>query len=109
MSASPDVSARGASSPLELGARLRERPALASKARLRLDRRTRRCWLLYPERGLLLEGSAEALLRECDGRRTLSEVLEHAAAAHGVSPGEIVKDATEFLAELTARGLIVWK
>jgi coenzyme PQQ biosynthesis protein PqqD len=90
-------------------ARLDERPVLAPKARLRVDARTERCWLLYPERGLLLEGSAEALLRECNGERTLSEVLSRAAAAHGVSPDAIAAEAAAFLDDLTARGLLVWK
>jgi coenzyme PQQ biosynthesis protein PqqD len=95
--------------PRDLTARLAERPALAPKARLRVDRRTQRCWLLYPERGLLLEGSAEALLRECDGLRTLSEVLDRAAAAHGVSRDQIEGDVASFLTDLTTRGLLVWK
>ncbi len=102
------MTAGGAPSPSDLRARLSERPALSPKARLRTDRQTGEAFLLYPERGLLLEGSAADVLRACDGVRTLSEVLERAAAAHGTSPEAIAEDVLGFFADLTARGLLVW-
>jgi Coenzyme PQQ synthesis protein D (PqqD). len=44
------------------------RPRLASKARLRFDRKSSRYMLLYPERGLVLNPTAADVLQRCDGR-----------------------------------------
>src|SRR5947209_5700763 len=52
------------------------RPRLAAKARLRFDKRESKHILLYPERGLLLNDTAAAILQACDGSRTLDEIVE---------------------------------
>ena len=46
----------------------RTRPMLAQKAKLRRDPITGQTLLLYPERGLVLNDSAAAIVRLCDGR-----------------------------------------
>lgn len=46
----------------------RTRPVLAKKAKLRRDPISGQMLLLYPERGLVLNDSAAAIVHLCDGR-----------------------------------------
>jgi coenzyme PQQ biosynthesis protein PqqD len=73
------------------------RPQLARKARLRTDRITGETLLLYPEHGLVLNPSAAAILRLCDGRSAADIAAELAAP---------LDDVLEFLAALAGRGLV---
>jgi pyrroloquinoline quinone biosynthesis protein D len=83
-----------AMSPLEP----RSRPRLAAKARLRWDAREAKYLLLYPERGLLLNDSASAILKLVDGTRTVEEI----AAALGAEASVVL----ELLERLSERGLV---
>ena len=87
------------------------RPALASKARLRWDRREQVHFLLYPERGLRLSDTAAAILQLCDGSRTIAEIAAALAQRYPAESGSertdhIEGDVLEFLARLGARGLL---
>jgi pyrroloquinoline quinone biosynthesis protein D len=73
------------------------RPQLARKARLRTDQLTGETLLLYPEHGLVLNASAAAILRLCDGR-SVADIATALAAP--------VADIVEFLATLSERGLV---
>jgi coenzyme PQQ biosynthesis protein PqqD len=73
------------------------RPQLARKARLRTDRLTGETLLLYPEHGLVLNPSAAAILRLCDGR-SIADIASELAAP--------LDDIVEFLAVLSDRGLV---
>lgn len=73
------------------------RPQLARKARLRTDRLTGETVLLYPEHGLVLNASAAAILRLCDGR---------SAGDIASELGAPLADVLEFLATLSDRGLV---
>lgn len=73
------------------------RPQLARKARLRTDRITGETLLLYPEHGLVLNPSAAAILRLCDGR---------SAADIAAALSAPIDDVLEFLAALAGRGLV---
>ncbi len=86
-------------------------PRLAAKARLKLDRRENRYILLYPERGLTLSASAAAILRLCDGARTVDEIVVELARDAGADPaapdvGQIRRDVDAFLGEMRKRGLV---
>lgn len=70
---------------------------LSRKAKLRTDRLTGDTLLLYPEHGLVLNRSAAAIVRLCDGR----EIREIAAALEAPLP-----DVLDFLRALAARGLV---
>jgi coenzyme PQQ biosynthesis protein PqqD len=72
-------------------------PQLARKARLRTDRLTGETLLLYPEHGLVLNPSAAAILRLCDGRSIRDIAAELAAP---------LADVLEFLGTLNERGLV---
>jgi pyrroloquinoline quinone biosynthesis protein D len=111
------------------------RPRLAARARLRWDRIDGRYLLLYPERGLALNESAAAILRLCDGSRTIDDIVTELVAmsrldldaarapaasrqltdAHAIDPGAardaadestVRRDVTAFLDEMRRRGLI---
>jgi coenzyme PQQ biosynthesis protein PqqD len=73
------------------------RPRLARKARLRTDRLTGETLLLYPEHGLILNPSAAAILRLCDGR-SVGDIAAELAAP--------LADVLELLAALSERGLV---
>ena len=73
------------------------RPQLARKARLRTDRLSGETLLLYPEHGLVLNPSAAAILRLCDGRSVRDIAAELTAP---------LDDILDFLATLSDRGLV---
>jgi pyrroloquinoline quinone biosynthesis protein D len=73
------------------------RPRLARKARLRTDRVTGETLLLYPEHGLILNASAAAIMRLCDGR-AVSDIASALDAPVG--------DVLELLTTLHDRGLV---
>lgn len=73
------------------------RPQLARKARLRTDKLSGETLLLYPEHGLVLNPSAAAIVRLCDGRSVRDIAAELAAP---------LDDVLEFLAALRDRGLV---
>jgi coenzyme PQQ biosynthesis protein PqqD len=84
-----------------------QRPRLAARARLRADRHSGRHLLLYPERGLALNGTAAAIVALCDGSRTVTAIIERVAADHAVAAADVIDTVEEFLTSLTARGLLV--
>jgi coenzyme PQQ biosynthesis protein PqqD len=82
------------------------RPRLSPKARLRVDRTTGRTLLLYPERGLDLNATGEAVLRLCTGEATVAEIAATLAARHGADPVAVLGEVRSFLDGLAARGLL---
>jgi pyrroloquinoline quinone biosynthesis protein D len=79
---------------------------LANKARLRWDRVRASHVLVYPERGLLLNESAVALLEAFDGRTPLASALQQVARELGAPYERLEQDVRPFLQELLARGLL---
>jgi pyrroloquinoline quinone biosynthesis protein D len=80
---------------------------LAPHARLRFDRFSGRWMLLAPERGLLLNGTAAAMVRKLDGEHTEAEVV--AALERACPPPErplVASDVRRFLAALLERRLV---
>lgn len=73
------------------------RPTLSRKAKLRTDHLTGDTLLLYPEHGLLLNESAAAIVRLCDGRavRDIAAALDAPLA-----------DVLGLLEALAERGLV---
>jgi len=83
-----------------------ERPKLARRARLRWDERDGKYMIVYPERGLVLNESAAAVVKLCDGTRTVEEIVDDLVATSG-APGERVEaDVRELLARLAERKLL---
>ena len=84
-----------------------DRPRLARKVRLRADRFSGKSWLLYPERGLLLDGAGAEIAALCDGALTVAQLVDHLATRYtDVSPQKIAQDVAQFLDSLAAHGLL---
>ena len=84
------------------------RPRLSPKVRLRLDRRTGRHLLLYPETGLELNDTATAIARLCTGEWTIDGMVDHLTRAYDDrSPHEIRREVCGFLDILADRGLLL--
>lgn len=82
-------------------------PRLAARARLQYDRHSQRHLLLYPERGLTLNPSAVAIVRLCDGERSVAEIARRIAAQHvGATQEQVEGDVLAFLESLWQRGLV---
>jgi coenzyme PQQ biosynthesis protein PqqD len=83
------------------------RPRLASKARLRFDRHTQQHMLLYPERGMVLNATAQAIALLCTGQARVIDIVERLhAQSNGATREEVERDVQAFLDALLERGLI---
>lgn len=78
------------------------RPVLVRHARYRWDEVRGRHQLLYPEGILVLNDTAAAIVRLCDGR----SVEELRAALAGQFSGSPAEDVSEFLQRLYEKGLL---
>lgn len=86
---------------------LATRPTLDSKAIVRADRRSGRCLLLYPERGLELSDAAEAIVRCCTGAYEVREIIAHLVDRYGPEHRDAIgHDVCAFLQRLMDRGLV---
>lgn len=84
------------------------RPRLAAKARLRVDPRSGKHMLLYPERGLELTESASRIAKLCGKGLTVAAIVEKLASAHADADHQRIEDEVlTFLRSLDERGLLV--
>jgi coenzyme PQQ biosynthesis protein PqqD len=84
-----------------------ERPRLARKARLQWDQHEQKYLLLYPERGLLLNEAAAAVVALCDGRHDPSRIAYMVAARFAtLDPDEVLRGTFSFLERLDQLGLL---
>ena len=89
-----------------VGELLETRPRLAAKAKLRLDAKSGKHILLYPEKGLLLNPTGTAILQLCDGERTLSAVVLELALQFQTEPERLRPEVLAFVQALLERGLL---
>lgn len=82
------------------------RPRLAAKAKLRLDPKTGKYILLYPEKGLLLNATGAAILKRCTGEQPLSEIIAALALEFQSDPDQLTAEVSTFVRGLLDRGLI---
>ena len=82
------------------------RPRIASKARLRYDRKSGRTMLLYPEKGLVLNPTAAEIAKLCTGEHSVGAIVEQLAARYGKETGAIEREVMGFLSALAERGLL---
>jgi pyrroloquinoline quinone biosynthesis protein D len=82
------------------------RPRLATKAKLRLDPKTGKHVLLYPEKGLLLNATGTAILQQCNGEQTLSAIVTALAAQFHTEPTRLEPEVLAFVQGLLDRGLL---
>jgi coenzyme PQQ biosynthesis protein PqqD len=84
------------------------RPRLASKARLRLDPRSGKHMLLYPERGLELSETAPRVARLLGKGLTVAGIVDALIAEHAAADrGRVEADVLAFLRSLDERALLV--
>jgi len=83
------------------------RPVLASKALLRVDRKSGRYLLLYPERGLELNPPAEEIVRLCTGEYDIGQIIVRLAQQYGdIRRETLEEDICAFLRTLMDHGLL---
>jgi len=83
------------------------RPKLAPKVRLRFDAQTQRYLLLYPEKGMQLNGTAADIVQLCTGEHSVEEIITRLGAKYAPQPPEAIRqEVTSFLNALAERALI---
>jgi pyrroloquinoline quinone biosynthesis protein D len=83
------------------------RPRLASRARLKFDAVAQQEMLLFPEAALLLNETGAAIVRLCDGERSIDQILDGLAHKfRGVDRDTLRLEAEKFLESIRARGLL---
>src|SRR5215831_2898978 len=82
------------------------KPRIASKARLRFDRRDNRYMLLYPEKGLVLNPTAAEIAKLCTGEHSVAGIVSQLASRYGKGAAEIEGEVMKFLSALAERGLL---
>ena len=83
------------------------KPRLAEKARMKFDAVGRQELLLFPEAALVLNDTAAAIVRLCDGQRSVAAIVDDLAAAFpDGDPSAIGSDVRTFLDTIRQRGLL---
>lgn len=81
-------------------------PALPRHVKLRHDA-ARGAWvLLAPERVLMPDEVAVEILKRCDGRRSVAEIVDDLCAAYDAPREEIAGDVLAMLRDLAEKGMI---
>ena len=82
-------------------------PRLASKARLRYDRKADKTMLLYPEKGLVLNATAADVAKLCTGELTVGAIAEQLAVKYKEDISKVQKEVIGLLGSFAERGLIL--
>ena len=82
------------------------KPMLAAKAKLRLDAKSGKYVLLYPEKGLLLNPTGAAILKLCDGQHSLSAIVAALSAEFRSEAQVLEAEVLGFVQGLLDRGLL---
>lgn len=82
------------------------KPKLAPKSKLRLDAKSGKYILLYPEKGLLLNPTGAAILKLCDGQHSLSAIVAALAVEFRSEPLALQAEVLAFVQGLLDRGLM---
>jgi pyrroloquinoline quinone biosynthesis protein D len=83
------------------------RPRLASRARLKFDSVANQEMLLFPEAALLLNETGAAIVRLCDGARSLDQIVDGLAEEFRAVDRETLRlEVENFLESIRARGLL---
>lgn len=92
------------SGPAPLGAA--SCPRLSPHVRLRFDAARSRHVLLAPERVVMPDEIAVAVLQLCDGVKTLGAIADELAARYGAPRVEVAADVAEMLQDLADKGMV---
>ena len=81
-------------------------PALARGVKLRFDK-ARDVWvLLAPEKVLMPDQVAVEILKRCDGKASLVQIVDDLVAAFSADRDQVVADVRSFLQDLADKGLL---
>jgi pyrroloquinoline quinone biosynthesis protein D len=82
------------------------RPRLPTGVRLSNDQARGGFVLLAPERVVRADAIAVAIIQRCDGRRTLSEIIDDLCLAYKAERSRIETDVRALLAELAGKRMM---
>nr|WP_244505174.1 pyrroloquinoline quinone biosynthesis peptide chaperone PqqD [Pelagibacterium luteolum] len=82
-------------------------PRLARGVKLRHDETRDRWVLLVPERVLAPDDIAVAILKLCDGNRTIAEMAETLAEQYSAPADQITADVIEMIQDLANSGFLI--
>jgi pyrroloquinoline quinone biosynthesis protein D len=83
------------------------RPRLASRARLKFDSVANQEMLLFPEAALLLNETGAAIVRLCDGARSIDQIVDDLAGKFSGADRDTLRiEVEKFLASIRVRGLV---
>jgi coenzyme PQQ biosynthesis protein PqqD len=82
------------------------KPRLSPKAKLRLDPKTGKYILLYPEKGLLLNPTGAAILKLCSGEQSLEAIIATLAVEFQSHADVLGPEVLTFVQGLLDRGLL---
>jgi pyrroloquinoline quinone biosynthesis protein D len=82
------------------------KPKLAPKTKLRLDPKSGKYILLYPEKGLLLNPTGAAILKLCTGEQTLAAIVAALVVEFQSDTDKVQAEVMAFIQGLLDRGLV---
>ena len=83
------------------------RPRLASRARLKFDSVAKQEMLLFPEAALLLNETGAAVVRLCDGERSIDQIVDDLAEQfRGADRDSLKLEVEQFVEAIRSRGLL---
>jgi pyrroloquinoline quinone biosynthesis protein D len=81
-------------------------PALARGVKLRFDK-ARDVWvLLAPEKVLMPDQIAMEILKRCDGKAKMAEIIEDLAVTFSADRDQVASDVRAFLQDLADKGML---
>jgi len=84
------------------------RPSLASHVRLKTDAVSGDPVLLFPEGLLVLNATAHEIVRRCDGKKTIAEIIRELADEFDASEDVLHNDILENLEQLRHQNLLLF-
>jgi len=81
-------------------------PRLRRGVRLRFDQRRKAWVLLAPERVLLPDETAVAVLQRCDGNATVGAIVDDLCRAYDAERALIARDVRALLQDLAEKGVV---
>ncbi len=82
------------------------RPRLLARARLQTDRISGQTVLLYPEGMIVSSATGVAILRLCDGKHSLAEMLSELAATYRTTIEHLEPDVSAYLQSMYQQGVL---
>jgi pyrroloquinoline quinone biosynthesis protein D len=83
------------------------RPRLASRARLQFDPTAKQEMLLFPEAALALNETGAAIVRLCDGARSIDGIVDQLSEKYGDADRDaLMLEVMDFLDTIRTRGLL---